>query len=235
MLQWITRRFRRARQYLPSNHFQDIPGSYEPTIDDLRAEAINFDQYVKAYIERATGKKPKESLGDLIRHVLKDHPQFPEHPEIWSKFLAEARELKDYRNSIIHADTKGLPSLPELYVRFKEANAFLRPFRVCSARRDRFTQFRWKIDFLNFKIDEQPFSLSHQDIENLLAELHPSSRSRVYFKAGKQVHSAMLDVENIARTYFIEGYEPFKLSDEEAMALDDLLICFLGNPGLRMP
>lgn len=45
----------------------------------------------------------------------------------------------------------------------------------------------------------------------------------------------MLDVENIARTYFVEGYEPFKLSDEEAMALDDLLICFLGNPGRRMP
>ncbi|WP_060518897.1 hypothetical protein [Pseudomonas sp. NBRC 111134] len=235
MLQWITRRFGLTRRYLPSNHFQDIPGSYEPTIDDLRAEAINFDKYVKSYIERATGKKPKDSLGDLIRHVLKNHPQYPEHSELWLEFVNEAIKLKNYRNSIIHADTRGLPPISELYERFKKANTILRPFRVCSPRRDRFTQFRWKMDFLNFKIDENTFSLTQQDIENLLAELHPSSRSRVYFKAGKQVHSAMLDVENIARTYFIEGYEPFKLSDEEATALDDLLTCFLWNSGLRMP
>lgn len=235
MLQWITQRFRRARRYLPSNHFQDIPGSYEPTIDDLRAEAINFDKYVNAYVERATGKKPKVSLGILVRDILKHHPQNPDQPERWKEFVKKAIDLKGYRNRIIHADTKGLPPISELYEQFKKANAILRPLRVCTARRDRFTQFRWKMDFLNFKIDEQSFCLSQQDIENLLSELHPSSRSRIYFEAGKQVNSAMLDVENIARTYFVEGYEPFKLSDEEAMALDDLLICFLGNPGRRMP
>lgn len=235
MLQWITRLFRLSRRYLPSNHFQDIPGSYKPTIDELRAEAINFDKYVKFYIERATGKKTTDSLGKLIRNVLADYPQHPEFPEFWDSFVEEAKELKDYRNSIIHADVRDLPSLPELHQRFKKANEILRPFTVCSARRDRFTQFRWKMSLLNFKIDEQTFRLSERDLENLLAELHPSSRGRVYFKAGKQIHSAMLDVANVSRTYFIEGCEPFKLNDEEAMVLDDLLICFLGNPALRVP
>lgn len=88
---------------------------------------------------------------------------------------------------------------------------------------------------LNFKVDEQTFRLSRQDVENLLAELHPSSRGRVYFKAGKQINSVMRDIANKSRTYYIEGSEPFDLTDQEAMILDDLLICFLGNPALRMP
>ncbi|WJN52520.1 hypothetical protein [Pseudomonas asiatica] len=235
MLQWITHVFGLSRRFRPSTHFQDIPGSHEPSIHDLRAEAIEFDKNVKGYIARMTGTVPEETPGKLVRNTLKNYPMHPEYPEFWDRFVKEAIVLKGYRNSIIHADVGGLPPLPELHRRFKEANNILRPFTVCSASRDRFTQFRWKWNRLNLKIDQQAFKLSKQDVENLLVELHPSSRGRVYFKAGKKVYTAMLDTANTSRRYFIEGSEPFNLSDQEAMALGDLLLCFLGNRALRMP
>lgn len=235
MLQLITRFFKGPHRYLPSNHLEDIPGSYEPTIDDLRAEAIEFEKHVKAHIERASGRKTKDSLGHLVRHTLAHYPLYPEFPGYWDYFVVKAIALRDLRNKIIHSDVGGLPPLSEMYYRFKEANDVLRPFTVCSVPRDRFTQIRWKNHLLHFRIDEQEFRLSERDIENLLAELHPSSRGKVYFKIGKQVHSAMLDIKNESRTYFIEGSAPFNLNAQEATALDDLLLCFLGNHALRMP
>ncbi|MGE8327925.1 hypothetical protein [Pseudomonas urmiensis] len=235
MLQWITHVFGLSRRFRPPTHFQDIPGSFEPTIHELRAEAIEFEKNVKDYIARMAGTAPEESLGKLVRKTLENYPLHPEYPEFWDGFVKEAIKLKGYRNSVIHADVDGLPPLPELHRRFKEANNILRPFTVCSASRERFTQFRWKWNRLNLKIDQQAFKMSKQDAENLLIELHPSSRGRVYFKSGKKVHTAMLDTANTSRSFFIEGYEPFNLSDQEAMALSDLLLCFLGNRQLRLP
>ncbi|VVM69289.1 hypothetical protein PS631_01719 [Pseudomonas fluorescens] len=235
MLNWITRLMGLRRRYRPPNHFEDIPGSYEPTLDDLRAETIEFERQIKAHIKQRTGKTPKGALGQLIHDVLPKYPKYPEHPEFWDEFLEEVKALKTLRNSIAHSDIAGLPSLPEMYQRFKRANDTLRPFTGCSVPRDRFTELRWERSKLNFKIDEQLLKLSERDVENLLIELHPASRGKVYFKQGKKIRSAVLQVEHDHRTYFIEGCEAFILNDQEAMALDDLLICFLGNLALRRP
>ncbi|AKK01093.1 hypothetical protein [Pseudomonas citrulli] len=228
MLHWITCLFGLSRRYLPSSHHEDISGSFEPTLDDLRAEAIDFERQVKAHIGRESGKMPTGPLGQLIRDMLPKYPKYPQIPGFWDGFVVEAAALKELRNNIAHSDVQGLPPLPEIYGRFKKANDVLRPFTVCSVPRDRFTQFFWVKSLLHFKIDEQVFRLSERDIENLLVELHPSSRGKVRFKAGKQIHSAMLDIKNESRTYFVEDCAPFNLDDQEAMALDDLLISYLG-------
>lgn len=232
MLQRISRFFGLSRRHLPSNHHQDIPGSFEPTLHDLRAEAIDFERLVSDYIARASGKVPSGHLGQVIHDLLPRYDKHPQIPGFWDDFIKEAKELNVLRNNIAHFDVKGLAPLPEIYQRFKRANNVLRPFIVCSARRDRFTQFGWKKRLLHFRIDDQAFELSERDIENFLAELHPFTRGKIHFTAGKQIHTAMLELTNESFTYFIEGYVPFNLNEQEAMVLDDLLICFL-NPALR--
>jgi hypothetical protein len=224
-----------SRRFRPSNSYQEIPSSHAPSADDVRAEAIDFEKQVKDYIARQSGKVPTGQLVQLIHDVL---PRYPKHPNIisfWDRFLIEAKELKELRNSIVHSDIANLPSLPELYQRFKDANTILNPFEVCSVPRERFTQFAWVKDRLQFHIDDLPFSLTEQDVENFLIELHPAMRGTAHFSAGKKIHSRMLKTSNESRTYYVEGSEPFKLNDHEAMALEDLLMCFLGNPALRRP
>lgn len=234
MLKW----FRRQQHHLAitpphTKDPKDIPGKLGPSVDDLRFEAIDFEKQVRSYIERHTGKWPTGQLGQLIHDVLPRVPKYPEFPEIWSKFLIEAKELKELRNGIVHSDLNNLPPLSELYQRFKKANNLLRPFEVCSVPRDRFSNIHWSDDVLHFEIDVISYALDEQDLENLLSELHPASRGKVHFAAGKLIGSKMLDYKNERWTYYIEDYEPFELTEQESMALQDLLMCFLGNPTLR--
>lgn len=78
----------------------------------------------------------------------------PELPDLWPKFLQEAKELKALRNKIVHSDPSGLPTLSDLYERFHRANTLLRPFGfVGSTSRDKFSAMEWKGDHLHFKIN----------------------------------------------------------------------------------
>lgn len=239
LFRWLRREKRPSVQthFMMSEDYQDLPGSHGPSVDDLRFEAIAFEKAVKAYIERHTGEWPKDvELGKLIRNELPKYPMHPELPGIWPEFLKEARDLKALRNQIVHSDTSGLPKLPDLYERFRRANALLRPFGVVgSTSRDKFSAMEWKGDHLHFKINEVSYTLKGQDINNLLSELHPSSRGKVHFKKGKLVSSKMLDYGYERYTYYIEECEPFELAEEESMALQDLLICFLNNPAMKYP
>ncbi|KPY62102.1 hypothetical protein [Pseudomonas syringae] len=220
-----------------SDDYKDLPGSQGPSVDDVRFEAIEFEKAVKGYIERHTGEWPKDvGLGKLIRNELHKYPMHPELPDLWPKFLQEAKELKALRNKIVHSDPSGLPTLSDLYERFHRANTLLRPFGfVGSTSRDKFCEMEWKGDHLHFKINDACYALNGPDTNNLLSELDPSSRGKVHFKKGKLVSSKMLDYGYERCTYYIEECEPFELVEEESMALQDLLICFLNDPILKYP
>ncbi|MBD8188967.1 hypothetical protein IFU20_22585 [Pseudomonas viridiflava] len=170
-----------------SDDYQDLPGSQGPSVDDVRFEAIEFEKTVKGYIELHTGEWPKDvGLGNLIRNELHKYPMHPELPDFWPKFLLEAKALKAFRNKIVHSDPSGLPALSELYESFHRANTLLRPFGfVGSTSRDKFSAMEWKGDHLHFKINDACYALTGPDINDLLSELAPSSRGKVYFKKGK--------------------------------------------------
>lgn len=236
MFKWFRRKKSPAviPLYMPGADYKELPGSVGPSVDDVRYEALEFEKMVKGYIERKTGKWPKhQSLASLIKNELPKFDMYPEIPELWTKFLAQAVNLNTWRNKIVHSDlsnVQGLPDLPELYEQFRGANAMLRPFGFVGSRsRDRFSGMRWKGPHLHFTIDETLYILNAQDIGNLLSELHPSSRGKVHFQKGKLVGSKMRDYRYERYTYYIEGCEPFELTEEESMALQDLLICFLSN------
>ena len=239
VFRWLRREKRPSVQthFMMSEDYQDLPGSQGPSVDDVRFEATAFEKAVKGYIERHTGEWPKNvELGKLIRNELPKYPIHPELPGLWSKFLEEAKDLKAWRNQIVHSDTSGLPELPDLYERFRRANALLRPFGfVGSTARDKFSAMEWKGDHLHFKIEDAWYALNGPDINNLLSELDPSSRGKVHFKKGKLVSSKMLDYGYERYTYYIEECEPFELAEEESMALQDLLICFLNDPAMKYP
>ncbi|WP_439868976.1 hypothetical protein [Pseudomonas syringae] len=224
--------------YTPGADYKDLPGSLGPSVDDVRYEALEFEKMVKGYIERKTGKWPKhQSLASLIKDELPKFDMHPEIPELWPKFVAQAIKLNTWRNKIVHSDlsnVQGLPDLPELYEQFRSANTMLRPFGFVGSRsRDRFSGMCWKGPHLHFKIDETPYILNARDIGNLLSELHPSSRGKVHFQKGKLVGSKVRDFRYERHTFYIEDCEPFELTEEESMALQDLLICFLGNHELE--
>lgn len=240
MLNWFRRKPPPAviPLYMPGTDYKDLPGSLGPSVDDLRYEALEFEKMVKGYIERKTGKWPKnESLASLIKNELPKFDMHPEIPELWPTFLDEAKKLNTMRNKIVHSDLSnlsGLPELPELYEQFRNANTMLRPFGLMSsASRDRFSGMRWKGTHLHFKIDKTLYKLDAQDIGNLLSELHPSSRGKVHFQKGKLVGSKMQDYRYERHTYYIEDCEPFEVTEAESMALQDLLLCFLSNHELR--
>lgn len=218
----------------PGTDYKDLPGGSGPSVDDVRFEALEFEKMVKTYLESRTGEWPNEPLEKLVSKRLSRFPMHPELPELWPNFVKEAKALKDLRNQIVHSDCANLPALPELHDRFRKANSLLRPLRIIgSSARDRFSAMEWRGDHLHFKIDAAPLALSEIDIHNFLSELHPSSRGGVHFLKGRLVRSRMLDYRYERHTYFIEGYEPFELTEEESMALQDLLMCCLGNPALR--
>jgi hypothetical protein len=210
-------------------NYKELPGYGIPSVDDLRFEAIEFEKSIVSYVHRKSGAVPQKPLGYIVQKMLGDYPQLPQIPEYWPEFVEEAKRLKDLRNNVIHSDFVGIPPLEELYERFKKANEVLRPFRICSAGRDRFSDIRWRGDSLLLKIDEHQYELEVDDIKNLMMELHPTSRGEVHFLKGKLVVSKVLDYHYEKITYFIESYDPFELDLEESMVLEDLLGSLLGQ------
>ncbi|WP_095048473.1 hypothetical protein [Pseudomonas sp. Irchel s3h9] len=214
---------------LIERNFKELPGYGVPSVDDLRFEAIEFEKSIVSYVHRKSGAAPQKPLGYIVQKMLGDYPLLPEIPEYWPEFVEEAKKLKDFRNNVIHSDFVGLPPLEELYEKFKRANEVLRPFGICSANRDRFSDIRWRGDTLLLKIDEHRYELEVDDIKNLMMELHPASRGEVHFLKGKLVVSKVLDYQYERITYFIESYDQFELSLEESMVLEDLLSSLLGQ------
>ncbi|MFJ5282865.1 hypothetical protein ACIP66_03285 [Pseudomonas sp. NPDC088429] len=214
---------------LIERNFKELPGYGVPSVDDLRFEAIEFEKSIVSYVHRKSGAAPQKPLGYIVQKMLGDYPLLPEIPEYWPEFVEEAKKLKDFRNNVIHSDFIGLPPLEELYEKFKRANEVLRPFGICSANRDRFTDIRWRGDTLLLKIDEHRYELEVDDIKNLMMELHPASRGEVHFLKGKLVVSKVLDYHYERITYFIESYDQFELSLEESVVLEDLLSSLLGQ------
>ncbi|MHA3736472.1 hypothetical protein ACXR0M_12440 [Pseudomonas sp. Eth.TT006] len=210
-------------------NYKELPGYGVPSVDDLRFEAIEFEKSIINYVHRKSGAAPQKPLGYIVQKMLGDYPLLPEIPEHWSAFVEEAKKLKDLRNNVVHSDFVGLPPLEALYKKFKKANEVLRPFRICSAGGDRFTDIRWRGDTLLLKIDEHRYELEVDDIKNLMIKLHPASRGQVHFLKGKLVVSKVLDYHYEKITYFIESYDPFELDLEESMVLEDLLGCLLGQ------
>lgn len=222
------RRKKNVKAFIERN-YKELPGYGVPSVDDLRFEAIEFEKSIVNYIHRKSGTDPQKPLGYIVQKMLEDYPLCPEIPEHWPKFVEEAKKLKDLRNNVIHSDFVGLPPLEELHGKFKRANEVLKPFRICNARRDRFTNIRWRGDTLFLKIDEHRYELEVDDIKNLMMELHPASRGEIHFLKGKLVVCKVLDYHYEKITYFIEGYVPFELDIEESMVLDDLLGSLLGQ------
>lgn len=225
LIRWL--KTKRQKKFLSSS-YRDLPGYSHPSVDDLRFQVLQFERSVKDYIVRATGSLPNKPLHGLIDE-LANHPLYPEHPDHWRDFVEEARQLKGFRNNIVHSDFEGLPAVEELFSRFQKANEALITFRLISANPERFRPKAWRGDVLELFIDGNKYLLSLADIKNLLAELHPSSRGKVNFTHGKLVAGKVLDYRYEKITFFIEGLPEFVLSIDEAAVLEDLLISLVGQ------
>lgn len=222
----------RRKQKFLSITYKDKPGFSIPSVDDLKFEALLFEKRIKDYILNKSGALPDVSLHYLIQDHLPNYPLYPNTQDLlpnlttqdlWFNFLEKAKLLKDYRNNIVHSDFKGLPSVSELYEKFKSANDVLLPFKFCSGDSSKFKPICWTKDVLEIEIDGGLYKLELEDIRNLTIELHPASRGRVHFIKGKVVESKVLDYNYEKITYFIENYPRFELSLDESSVLEELL------------
>lgn len=204
--------------------FRDMPGFYHPSIDDLRIEVVQFEKLIRDFVKSKNGSLPTKNLHQLVNHELPKYTSHEYLPEIWERFLIEAASLKKLRNKILHSDFDDYtPDVPDLFKRFKKANALLYPFRLFSGRIDRFKPIKWHKNSLEIFIDDNRYLLDPADLSNLMIELSSDSRGKVNFIKGRIVTGKVLDYHYEKITFFIEGYPEFELTLDESAALRNLL------------
>ncbi|MFS2068415.1 hypothetical protein ACEN9D_06630 [Pseudomonas sp. CT11-2] len=205
--------------------FKDKPDFSHASVDELRFQALEFERLIVNYIKSKSGSAPhdKAKLHNLIVNELIKYPLYPQLENYWPDFIKEVLALKEFRNSLIHSDFSNLPSVSELYKRFKDVNDVLYPFRICSGNRDRFKPIAWRGKNLEILIDENQYLLAPADLTNLMIELHPASRGKVNFIKGRLVAGKSLGYDNEKITYFIESFPAFELDEDESAVLEDML------------
>lgn len=231
MVNMLNRFFRRRKiEQFMERTYRDMPGFSHPSVDDLRFQVVQFEKLVKDFVKSKNGSLPSKNLHQLVNFELPKYPLYDDYPEVWKNFLIEASDLKEHRNRILHSDFEGYtPNIPDLFDRFKKANEMLYPFRLCSARSDRFNPIKWHNNSLEIFIDDNQYLLAPEDLNNLMIELHPASRGKVHFIKGRIVTGKVLDHHYEKITYFIEDYPEFELTVDESAALEDLLSSLVGQ------
>jgi hypothetical protein len=206
--------------------WKQLPGYGEPSVEELKVVAINFERYLKGYLLRH-GVNVRNKSNKVLIELLVQYPFYPEHPELndkWLSWVSEFEELRDYRNRVIHhRDLDTMPSVKELFERFKAANSVLREFSIVSDVDDRFEIHTWNDGLLQLKVDQQLLHLSVSDLSNLLCELETHSRGKVNFVKGKMVVTKFHDFKYEKLTVYIEDCDPFTLTIDEVMVFSDSL------------
>lgn len=211
--------------------WKELPGFSEPSVEDLKIEAIKFERSIKQYLNYKGKEVNKRSnLNNLVK-LLPNYPYHPDYAENWNQRVEEFDILRDYRNRLIHhRDCDTLPPVKELYYKFKEANRILTPMGIVNGSGGRFRSRKWnKKGELELFIDDLQFNLEVTDIRNLLFQLNPHSRGKVNFEEGLMVVAKYHDYFYDVLTVYIEGYPSFELADNEIMILDDYLDSLLGQ------
>lgn len=222
-------RRRKRKPFIERTH-KNSPGYSFPSVDDLRFQVLQFEKLIKNYIESKGGRQSSKNLHNLIKDELPKYPLYPQFYGHWPKFLAEVKVLKEYRNNIVHTDfKKQIPPVKELYDRFKQVNETLLPFRICSARSDKFQPVAWHGNKLEILVNDNRYLLSPADLNNLMIELHPTSRGKFHFVKGRVVEGKVLDYSYEKVTYFIEDFPEFELTHDESMTLEDILSSLIGR------
>ncbi|EHH1051698.1 hypothetical protein J7I00_004435 [Vibrio parahaemolyticus] len=212
--------------------WKELPGFGEPSVEDLKVEAIKFERSLKEYLIRHDVNVNNKNNKKLIE-LMEEYPIFSETPAIaakWSDKIEEFDELREIRNRIVHYRNLEELNLKSAYLRFRNANEILSEFSVVNATDERFSLFKWnENDELMFKIDQQLFTLDTDDLSNLLCQLESHPRGKVNFIRGKMVVAKFHDFyyENI--TFYVEGYQAFTLSIDETAVLWDILSSYLGE------
>ena len=208
--------------------WKELPGYAEPSLEELKFEAVNFERIVKKHLtkkgcEISSGARLSECI-----EMLKGFPFHPEYVDVWNKRIEEFHELRKLRNRIVHSKYSGLPEVKELYHRFRDANRMLRPLEFCSGDMTRFEDSELTEDAINLKIDGNSYLLSWDDVNNLLCELETDYRGKVNFTKGRMVVAKIHDYEYKDITYYIEGYNSFTIDHDEAATLSDFLSSAMG-------
>ncbi|MDM5142344.1 hypothetical protein OB959_21515 [Aeromonas bestiarum] len=222
---------KRDEIYLSLKSWRELPGFSEPSIEDLKVEAINFERTVRMYLEKkGHSLNRRSSLNEMIG-LLPNYPFHPDCLKVWTERIKEYNALRNYRNKLIHhRDCETLPSVKELYDRFKKANETLRTWRFCNSSDSRFSFRGWNDNKeLDFSIDNIKFNLKVEDISNLMLQLDLHSRGKVNFEKGLMVVAKYHDYFYENLTVYIDGYPRFDLNADETMALSESLSSFLGE------
>ncbi len=222
---------KRDEIYLSQRSWRELPGFTEPSVEDLKVEAIKFESSVRMYLEnKGSSLNKRASLKKMIE-LLPDYPFHPDYPEVWTENIEEYDTLRDCRNKIIHhRDCETLPPVKELYNRFKIANKALMPWKFCSSSDSRFSFQRWNDNNeLEFYIYNIKFKLRVEDISNLQRQLDPHSRGKVNFEKGLMIVAKYHDYFYENLTVYIDGYPSFDLNVDETMVLSESLSSLLGE------
>lgn len=212
--------------------YVELPGYGYPSVEDLKLEVVLFEKRVKDYaislkIELAPSDSKNINLNTVINKLKHSNPyaDIDEKNELWDSFIEELHALRKYRNKIIHIDHSDIPSVEELYCRYKNANNRLLPFRLNEGYKNAvFEPIRWIDKTLEISINGTIYHLDYSDIDNLCIQLHPVHRGAVFYKFGKQVVAKITDYDYNNLTIFIEGYPSFKVTEDEAALLEDLIL-----------
>ncbi len=222
---------KRDEIYLSQRSWKELPGFTEPSVEDLKVEAIKFEQSVRMYLEnKGRSLNRRASLNEMIG-LLPDYPFHADYPEAWAGHIDEFDFLRDCRNKLIHhRDCETLPPVKELYNRFKKANQTLMPWKICGSSDRRFSFRRWNAnDELEFSIDNIEFKLKVEDISNLTLQLDLHSRGKVNFEKGLMIVAKYHDYFYENLTVYIDGYPSFDLNVDETMILSESLSSLLGE------
>lgn len=210
----------------------ELPGYNQPSIEDLKVEVVLFERRVKDYavsvgLSLQKNNSDDKRLYDIVNELtnLNPYPEIDEDNEAWSRHIEELHKLRKFRNDIIHINDATLPSLEDLYKRYKSANEKLIPFTLnAGCTESVFEPIKWNNNTLEIKINGNVYHLTLADIDNLSIQLHPATRGGVFYKEGKQVVAKVTDYEYKYLTVFIENNLKFNITIDEAAVLDDLIL-----------
>lgn len=225
------------RKLAVERSFVELPGYGKPSVEDLKLEVVLFEKRVKDYashqgvsLEKSDSKN--KSVYELLNELkdLNPYAEIDSENQKWHSHIEEWHKLRQFRNDIIHIDHSELPSVEELYPRYKKANQLLIPLRINGGcTRSNFKPIKWVGDTLEISINGNTYQLDYADIDNLSVQLHPASRGAVYYKRGKQVVVKITDYDYVNLTVFIEGCPSFQITEDEAAILDDLILSVKGQ------
>jgi len=214
--------------------FVELPGYGKPSVEDLKLEVVLFEKRVKDYashqgISLKKSNSENKNVYGLLNELndLNPYADIDTENQKWHNHIEELHELRKFRSKIIHIDHTDLPSVEDLYSRYKSANQLLIPLRFnggCTV--SNFKPIKWIGATL---INGSIYHFYYADIDNLSIQLHPASRGAVYYKSGKQVVVKITDYDYANLTVFIEGCPSFQITEDEAAILDDLLLSVKGE------